>query len=228
MWRGRSIVGVVAVVWVALIAVALARIGPAGAHASSRPRDQLVFDGQSFNFYPLEVSTAPYPQQLIRMLGPRVGVTAVAGISNTSYAERSWSVGARVDSRYPHAQRTTVLDLAGQNELLAGMDAVHLFKLVAAYADARHRAGAKYVIEYTITPSTRYTPAIDAQRTAYNRLLVANSGHHFDGVIDLARRSQLSNPSDSRFFEDGLHPTQAGAAIIASMARARLHTLLGV
>jgi hypothetical protein len=194
--------------------------------SAPKPAEQLIFDGQSFNYYPGNGKRA-YPAQLLDLMGPRIGISAVVGISGTSYAYRSATVGARVDSLYPRARRTTVLDIAGQNEILGGTTATELFRTVAAYADARHQAGAAFVVEYTITKSDRYTSTQEAERAAYNRLLMGNAGHHIDAVVDIASRPEFANPSNTTYFEDGIHPTEAGARIIAAMAQATVRYLLG-
>jgi hypothetical protein len=193
----------------------------------STPEDQLIFDGQSFN-YAQRSNGRSYPAQLVARLGSRIGLSSVLAMSGTTYAQRSGSVGARVDTQYRKAKRSTVLDLAGQSDILAGVTGAQLYKAVSAYADARRRAGARFIIEYTITPSDSrwYTKAEDTERQTYNRLLLADAQNHFDAVIDLASRPEFAHPEDTTYFEDGLHPTEQGAAVIASLAEVAVRALL--
>ena len=142
--------------------------------------------------------------------------TTVA-VSGTSYAERSVSVAERVDALYRKDRRSTVLDLAGQSDLLAGLSGIELFDVVTAYGDARRAAGATFVVEFTITPWELYSAAEDRQRLAYNALLVANVGNQIDLVIDLAGRSEFANAANS-FYLVGGHPTLAAVTVIATLA----------
>lgn len=189
---------------------------------------QLIFDGQSLNYSPMDRQGRTYPEQLLALLGPRVGLDGVVAISGTTYAQRSDSVASRVDALLPRAHRSMVLDLAGQSDLLNKMSATDMYNTVTAYADARRRAGATFVVEFTVIPSTLYTPEENEQRLAFNKMLLRNQGHHFAAVIDIAHRAEFADPANRTYLADGLHPTEAGAAVIAEMAKPFVRALLGI
>jgi hypothetical protein len=192
-----------------------------------KPNEQLIFDGQSFNYSPWLGAKRTYPVQLLERLAARVGASAVTAISNTTYAQRASTVATRVDALYTRAKRTTVLDLAGQSDVLAGMPANAIYDAVVGYANARRAGGAAFVVEFTVPPSVLYSAAQDAERRAYNDLLLANRGPRIDAVVDIASRAEFADPSDTRYFIDGVHPTEAAAGVITSLALGAVTRLLG-
>lgn len=151
-------------------------------------------------------------------------------ISGTTYAFRNTTVIDRVDRAYINATRNTILDVGGQTDLLPGaagglaLTGAALLAISEAYADARRAAGCDYVVEFTVLKSTFYDAPQEAQRVIYNNLMKAST--HFDAVVDVASRAEFSDPNNATYFYDGLHFTQAGGAIFASMAKTVLDQLL--
>ena len=187
--------------------------------------DQLLFDGQSFNAAPFLGHT--YPIQLIELMPGRIATNTMVAIAGTAYWQRFRTVATRVDALIPKATRTTVLDLGGQSDLEADLTGQQLYDAASSYADGRRKAGAAFFLEFTVPPSTKYTPAEDANRLQYNALLRADHGRHFSAIIDIASAPELANPRDLRYFDsDGMHPTEAADTVFATMALAALNPLL--
>jgi hypothetical protein len=195
----------------------------APARPAVKPARQLVFDGQSLNITPFSGPT--YPTRLLAMVPAGLPGTVVA-VQRTTYAERAATAATRVDPVLAGAQRTTLLDLAGQSDLLTDMPAADVLAGAESYAAARRAAGASEIVVFTVPPSTWFTAAQDRERIAYNQLLRTST--RFDGLVDLAALTELQDATDTRFYEDGIHPTVAGAEVIARAAYVTLAPMLGL
>lgn len=189
---------------------------------------QLVFDGQSFNYAP--VSSAPYPNLLLNMLeGQAFGV--VVGKSGTTYAQRNTDVVTRTDSLFANSEMSVVLDVGGVSDLFsvadggAGLTAAQTLSAAQAYANNRKAAGADYVIGFTVTNSTQFANNATANnnRVSYNNMLRESAVH--DAIVDQAAFPEFQDPNDTAYFYDGLHPTAAGATLIAQAAHTALQNL---
>lgn len=76
-------------------------------------------------------------------------------------------------------------------------------------------ASAKLVVA-TALPSTQITGTNETSRQTINTNIRTNWASFADALVDVASISQLQNPSNLTYFNtDGLHPTDAGYAIIA-------------
>jgi hypothetical protein len=184
----------------------------------------LVFDGQSLNVTPFTGQT--YPTQLLGLVPAADLQGPVVGVAGTTYAQRSVDVATRVDALLRATDRPTILDIAGQSDLLAGLSAPDILAATETYSAGRRAAGAAAYVIFTVPPSTLYTAAQEQQRQAYNRLLRTSA--RFDAVVDIAALPVLADAADLRWFDDGLHPTAAGATAIAQAAYDTLVRLLGV
>lgn len=99
----------------------------------------------------------------------------------------------------------------------SGVTAATLYSAMQTYVAARQAAGFKVIV--CTDPDTDYTNGYITsgdytQYQAYNALLRAN--HAFaDGFVDLALVSQLSDGTNTTYFDDGTHLTLAGANKVA-------------
>lgn len=73
------------------------------------------------------------------------------------------------------------------------------------------------------------TPRDAAHFSAAQNLACANINDFFrnnpserDGFIDWAADPSLDDPTDATYYQDGVHPTAAGAAILATLVQAQL------
>ncbi len=88
---------------------------------------------------------------------------------------------------------------------------------------AQGRAGGWSVYFATTTPRT--VPNFSAgQQTAANNIndFFRNNPAERDGLIDWAADSHLSDPANATYYQDGVHPTAAGAVILAQLTQAAL------
>lgn len=191
-----------------------------------KPIRGLVFDGQSFNYAP--ATGIPIPSLVGALVTSRHG-QHVCGISGTTYATRATSVAARTDYLATMYENGYYIDIAGQSDLIAGTAAATILAAAEANATARKAAGFKKVIICTVPPISftgwGFDAGDEAIRVAYNNLVRASTV--FDAVADIAVIPELANPDNLTYFSDGLHPTAAGAALIANSIDAAL-TRLGV
>lgn len=99
---------------------------------------------------------------------------------------------------------------------------------IRQYCAAVQGYGFKVLVS-TLTPASNAWATIfadDANRLAFNADLVANWAGFADGLIDFAARSEFSDPTNATYFLDGLHPTDVGHAIRASMTGTAISAIL--
>src|SRR6185503_14399870 len=129
----------------------------------------------------------------------------------TSYAQVHYSTLA--------PRNVLVVNEVG-NDLLTGVSEAtaqaHMQSLIA-----QGRSSGWTVYFATTTPRT--TPNF----TAGQQIAAANINDFFrnnpsesDGFIDWAGDSRLSDPANTTYYQDGVHPTAAGAAVIAALTQA--------
>lgn len=80
-------------------------------------------------------------------------------------------------------------------------------------------------LAYFATTTPRSVPNFSAgQQTAANNIndFFRNNPSERDGFIDWAADANLSDPTNVTYYQDGVHPTAAGAVILASLVSAAL------
>jgi hypothetical protein len=193
--------------------------GPLG-----KARLGLIFDGQSFTYAPADSLSLP---QRVSALIQAPHMMAATGISGTTYAQRAATVAARTDYHVRNAHTSVLTVISGQSDLLGGMSADSLLATAEADASARLAAGFDAVVGVTI-PSMieawEWTPDMEAERIAYNDLLMESDV--FDVVADIASIPELADPADTTYFSDGLHPTAAGADLMAPVVVEAINSVL--
>lgn len=180
-----------------------------------RPGTSLVFDGQSFNYAPLD-GQKTLPQKVAEAFDS--GVTySVHGISGTTYPTRSTTDQDRMHPALVNGAVNTVLvDTGGQSDLLAGSSAATILTNMEAYHTAAKAAGATHTVMATIPSMTAawgYTGPMETVRVSLNLLIKASSV--WDAVADIAASPNSANPANTTYFPDGLHPS---APLIAEWA----------
>lgn len=181
-----------------------------------------MFDGQSLMTTPTGLSASI---KLFAVTGGNV-TTPNHAVAATTYATRAGTQASRYGATLNAHRRSTVLDLGGQSDLWADMSAATLYAAALSYWNTLRAAGADFIVPCTIPHALNFqlAPTQNAERLAYNALLRASTD--VDDVVDVAADPRFANPQDTTYFADGLHPTEAGAQVIAELADAVLRPLL--
>jgi len=173
-------------------------------HLQPVPRSRrIAFVGNSLVQGHMVPADASLPAQVAALIGRRWRV-ANLGVGGQVTAELPDDVG----------WRGVCVIWEGTNELAAGATADDAFGRLRDYC-YRQRIARRRVLLLTILP--RQQPGLpegfDAARVKVNdRLRGSYSWHQ---LIDVAAIPSLSDPTDARFYHDGIHLTPAGYALVA-------------
>lgn len=184
---------------------------------------QLIFTGQSFGNVPAPPNNYP---TLLEGLLPSAWYADDfnACVNGTLYVQREATAASDVDAHVSSSHRSVMLDVGGPTDIANNFTAAQILGWAETYFDNRRAAGVDFVIGFTATPSTIYSAPQDAVRLAYNDLLRAST--HVDAVCDMANIPELSDPTNTTYYDGSqLHPTAAGALLIAQLARETLGDL---
>lgn len=131
------------------------------------------------------------------------------------------------------AGKTNVLFVwIGTNDITGGATGATTYSALVSYCDARRTAGWNKI--YVLTMIQRQPPgSIETQRLAYNTAIRGNGNVDWDGVVDVGADTRFQYLAgglgtytyDTMFLSDGVHPTNAGYAIIAQYVDAAIETL---
>lgn len=193
--------------------------------AASPPTRLLICDGNS-----ITDSTPPYINgnwrpwpYWLSAAGYRVVNTAVGA---TDIAECRQRALVAVDTLVGLAQETWCIIFEGTNYLNRYPDVQAAYHEHVCYCRERKAAGVDKVFVGTMIDRApaglAYT---NAQRWQFNDLIKANYRDFADGVIDFASIPAMGPDgawADSRYFYDGIHPTDEGSKLLARAARAAL------
>jgi len=195
----------------------------AGTIPQLRPSRLIICDGNSITAaaaaYYTRGNWQPWPYQLAGLTGERVLNVAV-GATNIEHC--SQRAGLNVDRMVGLANETWLVIWEGTNHLSVTMDAQLSFDAQQAYCNARRAAGVGRIFVGTIIsrdPETcTYT---EAMRLEFNRLVRTCEW----SVIDFGEMAEMGPVDawrDTRYFYDGIHPTDAGSRLLAEAAQAAL------
>lgn len=165
-----------------------------------------------------------YPYLALNGLNPvRNGRNfAVAGSTLSDLNSRAAGVDALYD---PSRRRNILFVLEGKNDLL-GLGAATWESTFQAYCQARRAAGWKVIVA-TLLPSTDV--GFNAARNPANTWLRANWGDFADALCDFAADPTMGPEAaagNDSLYSDGTHPTAAGEALLAPIARTALAGVL--
>lgn len=193
--------------------------------ALPRPSRLIICDGNSITDYTppyINGNWRPWPYWLAET-GHCVVNTAVGA---TDIAECRQRAPVAVDTLVGLAPETWCVIFEGTNYLNRHPDVQAAYQQHVQYCQERKAAGVDKVFIGTIIDRApgglAYT---DAQRWEFNDLIRANFASFADGVIDFAAISEMGPDgtwADSRYFWDGIHPTDTGSRLLAETARAAL------
>jgi hypothetical protein len=191
----------------------------------------VLFDGNSINNYPgnSQTSATAYPAQFLDSVSYKGKNVAVSGSGWASLDAVNNGNGNPPFSRraaiYGECGQTSVyLMVGGIQDYQFGSTAAQAYDLHVVQAGLARAAGFDIVIDSTCTPASSVVGAIETERVAGNVLILADADTAFDAVVDLD--DLLPNPADTTYYSDGLHPTEAGALVIANAMKAALVALL--
>jgi lysophospholipase L1-like esterase len=179
----------------------------------------LVFDGDS-----ISAGTGSTPGH-----GLDVQVSDTLGsdvrLSNVAVGGRPVSDCLRLYPRLvaplfnPVSHHNVIVFHAGDNDIGQGRDAAQTYAAFTAYVSMAHQQGWKIVVS-TELRSPHLLPPQEAQLEQYNDSLRQNHAGA-DAVVDFdtdPRMTTMSNRLDPLIFRpDGLHPADAGYAILTQM-----------
>lgn len=186
-----------------------------------RPADLIVFDGQSLNLVPNAAQSFPTKTMA-------TGITHTAwynaAITATSWTQRAVDAAERVDKRLRSVPTTgicTLFDTAGTRNIAAlNQDAATAFAEAAAYWADRRTAGFDLIVASTLAPSTSFVGDEPAEMAAFNNLLRAAVGDEIDALADWDTIPEATDATNTTYFPDGTHLSDALTTLIAPVTRA--------
>lgn len=187
-------------------------------------KKRLICDGNSLTYGTASTGGSNYPQQLAILLGSDwlVYNTGIQGILTATMVT---SGPTRIDNEIlsPYFSKNIVLAWEGTNSLNAGVDATTAYNSMVAYCTARKAAGASVIVATVLPRSSAGVPAdFNAQRAAYNALVVANGLTFADRVFDIAANATIgpdgAELNTTYYAGDRVHLINAGYAIVANAA----------
>lgn len=179
----------------------------------------IVFDGDSITAGQ-SANTVPYPTYFSTLTAVRNKNLGVGGQTmstmNTNYA-------ANVAPLFATGLRDTLSILAGTNDIPAGATDLTLRATIQSYCGKARTTGFRVYVGTIISRNDAgWNATLEGYRVAYNTWLKANYASFCDGVIDFDATPQSTDPSNTTWFQDGLHPTNALAELFAGAVRSRL------
>jgi lysophospholipase L1-like esterase len=179
----------------------------------------LVFDGDSISAGAGSTQGHGLDAQVAQALGTavRLNNVAVGGRPVSDCLRLYPKLVAPLFS--PASHHNVIVFHAGDNDIAQGRDAAQTYAAFTAYVAAAHQQGWKVVVS-TELRSPHFPPPKEAQLRQYNDSLRQNQAGA-DAVVDFdtdTRLTTMSNRFDPSMFKpDGLHPTDAGYAILTQL-----------
>ncbi len=121
-----------------------------------------------------------------------------------------------------------VLVAYGTNDLTAARTDAQILADLQSYCALIRADGGKAVVA-TILPATGHNSTMQGYRTSINASLRANWATFADGLCDFAGDATMgpqAAASNAALYQDGLHPTRAGHALLAPIATAAVTGLI--
>lgn len=195
-------------------------------------RVHLEGDSRTYGFNTMSSpDTQSYAVRLDTLLDSSWSIRNVAYSGHTLIGEMTPQAALTIDTYYNSALTKNIVVIWGIiNDLHfnpGGYAATDLYDAMEAYCQSRQAAG--YQVIVCTDPDTDHTNGYitagdKTVYTAYNALVRAD--HSFaDGFVDLELVSELSDATDTTYFDDGTHLTLAGANKVADAVFAVLNSL---
>jgi len=177
----------------------------------------LVIEGHSFI-----MPAKPFSWYIMRdMLPVTYENMAIGGSSIPELETRAATLDAKLTTASKTHKNVLVL-WAGFNDIVTfGMPTA--YNTLKSYVEDRVAAG-WLVFVYTITPSSAYD--IEANRTTFNGLLRSDLALNENvRICDTDTISELDDASNTTYYSDGTHPTDAGLALAATLVKDHLDVI---
>lgn len=201
---------------------------------------KLVADGNSLTVGQGSTGGQDYLQQLKTLLtdtAPKViadPVLANFGVGGQTTDAMIADAATQIDTTLAAVgtySAQVLLGWEGTNDLYFGATAQDAYDDLATYYAARKAAGWR-VLAFTITPrSNSGTPSdFETKRQQVNALLRANWPAFADGLVDVAADHRIGREgaeTDTTYYTDLVHMTNAGYAVVAELASAAVQRLRG-
>jgi len=183
--------------------------------------------GDSLTFGTGSTGGNDYPHQLMALLGDGYYLLNL-GVFGSDTTTLETGQGAAANA-YFHADPTVIYPIwIGTNDIAAGTSAATIATNIATIHAARKTAHPTVkTIAVTIVDRTAFDAAKDAVRATLNTNLVDNYvALGFDAVCDLRGIPQLEDSTNTTYFTDGTHLTNAGYALVAAALQPVIQSLV--
>ena len=188
------------------------------------PATVLVFDGDSISIGLGAQPGLTLAEQVVALLPPGVA-SHVVGAGGRPVKDCLSLFDTDVRPLYdPRAGHNVIFFHAGDNDITQGSNARQAYDALTAYVARAHRQGWSVVVS---TELQRFDlpEAMRAELTAFNALVLANAAGA-DGVADFGGDATMGGIANRRnptyYTMDGVHPADAGYAILAGLAAAAI------
>jgi lysophospholipase L1-like esterase len=199
-------------------------------HAVHLKPPLLVFDGDSLTSGTGSTFGRNYPAQTVEGLDARTTVYNY-GVGGQTMSQMTADAVSQVDSLFDSTMNGIVLPFGGTNDLNSGVDqtAATCYSRIVAYHTARQSAGWR-TVAFTILPRTDagYSETHEANRLTVNTSIRDNWEDFADALVDVAADSRIGDVADTSnttYYYDLVHLTNAGYAIVADLTRDALGEL---
>lgn len=191
-----------------------------------------VFDGdsQTNGFGLADPATQSYPAQVMALYNNSTFYSGNLGVNSQTTADMTADGVATIDPHYDvRRAKNIVLALCGTNDLYGGANAATTYNRIVAYHTARRAAGYK-TVAFTILPrSDGGTPgSFEADRQTVNTNIRNNWAGWADALADVAANATIGDAGDEAnptYYQDLIHLTTAGYAIVAGIAKTAADTI---
>lgn len=184
-----------------------------------------LFDGNSIGNYPTLADS--YPTQMLAStgyVGRNVAISGAAWASLGASPLANPPFRRRASIFLNGGQATAYLMVGGIQDVQNGLTAAQVYTVHKNQADlARSYNPGLLIIDSTITPYSSLPGAQETVRVDANALIMADVDNKFDAQVDLS--ALMPDPNNATYYGDGLHPTVAGAAVIAAAMAAAVDAL---
>jgi GDSL-like Lipase/Acylhydrolase family len=161
-----------------------------------------------------------FPTQTLSLV-PRVCQSHLSITGGATIADMLADAPDEVDAHYRAAGDLNLcVVLAGGGDFHDGASAASVFASLKSYCSKRRAAGFRVVV-VTVLPSSDPV-TFEATRLAFDGMVRASWKTFADGLADIAADPRIGDTGDNldrQFYgQDGLHPNNAGNAVMASVA----------
>lgn len=182
-----------------------------------------VADGDSITrgYSTTNPSTKNWAAQLAGLTGKTISNSGVDGDKLESI-DSGWA-SSGIAAQYNPASCNWYFQQAGCNDMRAGATLSQLQGWIQSIM-AKAKAAGYLCAVCTILPENYvgWNGSAETVRTGYNTWLKANYSSFCDLLIDFDGIAAMADPSNTTYYTDGLHPTDAGQLLLAQCAQTAL------